>query len=143
MTLARIDLTTGRVEPPFFRQPKWLGFAVSPDGAQVAVLMYTDSIGLVDTATGQSNWMTVTPPLGGQLQDVTFTPDGRTLIISGMEFNGAYGLVAVRLDGRAAMLYSAPTTWISDPRVSPDGRTLAFRGRAYDSDVWLLEPRDE
>jgi hypothetical protein len=35
-----------------------------------------------------------------------------------------------------------PSRWISDPRPSPDGRSLAYTAQTIDSNVWLFsEPK--
>jgi len=141
MALAHLDIVSGKADPPFFHRAHFARFAVSPDGGQVAVLDNAPAVTLVDVATGRSRTMT-TSPRGGMLQDATFTPDGQTLIIAGMEFEtAAYGLIAVGLDGHGTMLHATSNQWMSGPRVSPDGRRLAFSTKVFDSDVWLLEPQ--
>ncbi len=139
--LSRVDTSTGRAEPPFFTAKAWSRFAVSPDGKQVAVVDNSPSVTLVDLATGSSRSMTTTPG-GTMLQSVEFSPDGQTLLISGVGFGAIiYGIVAVDLNGRGSLLQTPHDAWLSTPRVSPDGRHLAFESMSFDADVWLLEPK--
>jgi Tol biopolymer transport system component len=119
----------------------WSRFAVSPDGKQVAVVDNSPSVTLVDLATGSSRSMTTTPG-GTMLQSVEFSPDGQTLLISGTGFGAiAFGIVGVDLNGRGSLLQTSQDAWLTTPRVSPDGRHLAFESISHDSDVWLLEPK--
>jgi dipeptidyl aminopeptidase/acylaminoacyl peptidase len=142
--LSRIDLDTGVVSnPPLFKGKDEGKFAVSPDGKLVALVEGSPSVVLVDVATGQSRSVTTSPGNADTiLQEVDFSPDGQTLVISGMHFRSAqYGIIAVGLDGRGALLRTTAAEWMFSPRVSPDGRHLAFGNMTLDSDVWLLEPR--
>ena len=78
----------------------------------------------------------------GLLQQLTFTPDGRSLVITGMYLDrGQYGALAVDLDGRGTVLFAEGSAWLSSPAVSPDGRSLALHEIAFDTDVWLLTPK--
>jgi WD40 repeat protein len=141
VVLSRIDASTGSTEPPFFTAKMWSRFAVSPDGKQVAVVDNSPSVTLVDLATGSSRSMTTTPG-GTMLQSVEFSPDGQTLLISGIGFGAiAFGIVGVDLNGRGSLLQTSQDAWLTTPRVSPDGRHLAFESISHDSDVWLLEPK--
>jgi predicted Ser/Thr protein kinase/WD40 repeat protein len=142
-SLSRIDLSTGRAQAPFYTGKEGTEFAVSPDGRQVALVDQAARLTLVDVATGETR--SIKPRPAGPnsvLQSVEFTPDGKTLIISGMDFPGAdgYAIIAVGLDGRGTVL-RATSTWMNYPRVSPDGRHLAFTNMIIDADVWLLEPK--
>jgi Tol biopolymer transport system component len=141
--LARIDLATGSVAPSFYTAKPWAMFAVSPDGKQVAVVEQSPSFTLVDVATGHQRATTTSPgSTSTMLQSVEFTPDGQTLLIAGVLFGAThYGLVAVDLSGRGSLLVTDQDAGISAPRVSPDGRTLAFESMSFDADIWLLEPR--
>ncbi len=143
VVLSRIDLATGSVAPSFHTARPWSTFAVSPDGTQVAVVDQSTSFTLVDVATGHQRATTTSPgSTSTMLQSVEFTPDGQTLLIAGSGFGAThYGLVAVDLSGRGSLLPTDPDAWINSPRVSPDGRTLAFQSMSFDADIWLLEPR--
>jgi hypothetical protein len=50
-------------------------------------------------------------------------------------------LISVGLDGRGTVLRSTRSTWMAEPRVSPDGRHVAFTNMIIDADVWILEPK--
>ena len=141
MTLAKLDPATGRTEEPFFRGEDRASFAVSPDGKTVALAASSPLLTLVTTDTGATRTIPTTPA-AGLLQQLTFTPDGRSLVITGMYFEkGQYGVLGVDLDGRGAVLHAEGSAWMSSPAVSPDGRTLALHEIAFDTDVWLLTPR--
>jgi serine/threonine protein kinase/Tol biopolymer transport system component len=141
MTLAKLDPTTGRAEEPFFRGEDRASFAVSPDGKTVALAVGSPLLTLVAIETGATRTIPTTPG-AGLLQHLTFTPDGRGLIITGMFLErGPYGALAVDLEGRGTVLYADRSAWLSSPSVSPDGRTLALHEISFDTDVWLLSPR--
>jgi WD40 repeat protein len=144
VVLSRLDASTGKQAPAFYTAEKpWSNFAVSPDGKQVAVVDQSPSLTLVDTTTGNSRTMTTSASGSGTaLQSLDFTPDGQTLMISGIAFGAnMYGIASVDLNGQGALLPTAHDAWLTMPRVSPDGRHLAFTSMSFDSDVWLLEPR--
>jgi hypothetical protein len=141
MTLSKLDPATGHTEEPFFRGEDRASFAVSPDGKTVALAVNSPLLTLVTAETGATRTIPTTPPLG-LLQQLTFTPDGRSLVVTGMYLDrGEYGALAVDLDGRGAILLAEGSAWLSSPAVSPDGRTLALHEISFDSDVWLLTPR--
>ena len=141
MTLARLDPATGSAEPPFFRGDDRASFAVSPDGKTVALATNSPLLTLVATDTGATRTLP-TSPSAGLLQQLTFSPDGRTLVITGMSLEqGTYGALAVDLDGHGSVLVAKGSGWLSSPAISPDGRTLALHEMSFDTDVWLLSPR--
>jgi serine/threonine protein kinase/Tol biopolymer transport system component len=141
MTLAKLDPATGRTEEPFFRGEDRASFAVSPDGKTVALAVNAPLLTLVATETGATRTIPTTPSMG-LLQQLTFTPDGRSLVITGMYLDrGQYGALAVDLDGRGTVLFAEGSAWLSSPAVSPDGRSLALHEIAFDTDVWLLTPK--
>ncbi|HEY3817843.1 MAG TPA: protein kinase [Polyangiaceae bacterium] len=141
MLLSKLDPLTGRTEEPFFRGEDRASFAVSPDGKTVALAASSPLLTLVATETGATRTIPTTPS-AELLQSLTFTPDGRSLVITGMHLEkGEFGALAVDLEGRGTVLYAEGSAWLSSPAVSPDGRTLALHEITLDSDVWLLTPR--
>jgi dipeptidyl aminopeptidase/acylaminoacyl peptidase len=141
ITLSPLDAGRGEVGPAFFTGAGVTSFALSPDGKTVVVIDRSPRLTVVDRATGQTRSETTTP--GARFfQDAAFTPDGRWLVVSGLEFDDdAYGLAAYDMEGRGAMLVTSRDQWLSGPRVSPDGRRLAYTAKAFAADVWLLEPQ--
>jgi hypothetical protein len=143
VTLSRIDVATGHTEPPFFHGSSRGLFAVSPDGMTIALLSCAPTFTLIDTRTGQSRVVTTTPT-SRCLQDATFTPDGKTLLMTGIYVGTtAYGLLEVDLEGRGRLLRGTTNEWMNAPRVSNDGLRVAYFGEIYETNIWILEPRGE
>ncbi len=141
MTLAHVDVATGVVGKPFFHGGRTANFAVSPDGGEVALVEMLPTLTVIDAATGQLRTMTTTPH-GRSLQDVAYAADGKTLLVTGQDFDGApYGLIAVDRDGRGALIQSSTNQFMTEPHVSFDGRRLALVAWVTSTSVWLLEPR--
>ncbi len=145
LAFAWMDMATGRSASPFFEsQAQSSSFDISPDGSVLAAVdgrlltvVHTDTGEALTTSVGAS-----VAPNGQLLQGVTFTPDGRTLVVSGMYCEWApYCLIAADLHGRGSVLRVSKHEWMATPAVSTDGRTLAFRQKSFDNDVWLVEPR--
>jgi len=143
MTLAHLDLASGRADPPIYRGTEVASFAVSPDGSQVAFVERTPEMTLIDVATGRQRKVTTTPR-GRSLQDVEFTRDGKTLLLTGQDFAGGvpYGLIAVGLDGRGAMLQSSTGGAMTEPHVSFDNRRLAIVDWVVSTNAWVVEPQE-
>jgi WD40 repeat protein len=143
MTLAHIDLASGRTDPPLYRGTDIASFAVSPDGRQVALVERTPEVTVIDVATGHQHTVTTTPR-GRSLQDVEFTRDGKTLLLTGQDFSGGvlYGLIAVGLDGRGAMLQSS-IGQATEPHVAFDNRKLAVVDWVVSTNAWVVEPQEK
>jgi WD40-like Beta Propeller Repeat len=88
-----------------------------------------------------------TVPRGGSLYHVSYAPDGRSLVISGYDFESAEcGILRVGLDGRGTMLVSSSADFSSSAEmgtisVSPDGAKLAWALFSNSYSVRLLEPK--
>jgi dipeptidyl aminopeptidase/acylaminoacyl peptidase len=142
VTLARFD---GIAQEPRF----------SPDGARLAVLATFDArkeagatqagvrqVGEIGEANDEQR-IAVIPLSGGTLQPITpadryvyeydWTPDGRAFVMTSAPGNGDNNWWVATLDrvdiagGRMSRI-AAPPMQLNFPRVSPDGRTVAFIG---------------
>jgi hypothetical protein len=88
-----------------------------------------------------------TVPRGGSLYHVSYAPDGRSLVISGYNFESAEcGILRVGLDGRGTMLvsssyFSESAISMENLSVSPDGAKLAWDLFSSSFSVRLLEPK--
>jgi dipeptidyl aminopeptidase/acylaminoacyl peptidase len=115
------------------------GFAVSPDGRTIVAATGGKGLLVIRVDDGSSRSI-ATIPSAEVVQDVEFTSDGQGLVFTGMFFDSAlYGIAHVDLTGKGEMLLSSSNAWLALPRVSPDGRWLAFARMAFDSDVWVIE----
>ncbi|HAV36326.1 MAG TPA: S9 family peptidase [Massilia sp.] len=127
----------------------------SPDGARIALLAtvgarkQTGAVEAGERLVGEigvnedAQRIAVVPAGGGEARMVSppdtyvyeydWTPDGRGFAATGAKGNGdnnwwVAALVHVDLASGALRTIAAPTTQISLPHVSPDGRTVAFVG---------------
>jgi dipeptidyl aminopeptidase/acylaminoacyl peptidase len=145
--------------------PRW-----SPDGRLIAVLMVNHPhkrtgaeepgrrpVGVISDTAADEQRVAVVPPQGGVLKPVTpadtyvyeydWTADSQGLVATAAEGNGdanwwAARLLKFNLNG-AERLIAAPKVQLTSPRVSADGRTVAFIGGlmsdfgAAGGDIWL------
>ena len=112
-------------------------WAISPDDREIAVGGNGPSFTIVSLAGGAP---TVIDTGLGHAQYPAWTPSGAALILAGMEFQHQnYALVRADRSGRVDLLVASDNAWISQPHVSPDGKTLAYGVGAYDADVGCLE----
>lgn len=154
--------------------PHW-----SPDGREVALLVTENArkeagasragarqvgeqgegddvqrIAIVTLATGA---VTLVSPAKTYVYEYDWTPDGQGFVATAAEGNGDnnWWIASLRAFGRdgSARVIAAPDTQIAFPRVSPDGRTVAFIGGlmsdfgAFGGDVYTVPlagggPRD-
>ncbi|MGO9339443.1 MAG: LpqB family beta-propeller domain-containing protein [Terracidiphilus sp.] len=77
-------------------------------------------------------------PHGWLIWNVNWSADGKALFAA-VQTTG-YFIARVELDGKTRVLLDRGRVhWLSYPRVSPDGRFLAFSQRTFESNAWLLE----
>ena len=115
------------------REPVGLAWAISRDGARVAI---SDDTGLrlIDLRNGAEHEL----PLRGLVWSVCWSPDGKALFAA-MQ-SGDYLLVRMDLDGKTRVLLNrGRNQWLTNAAVSPDGRYLAFTQQSWDTNSWLLE----
>jgi serine/threonine protein kinase/Tol biopolymer transport system component len=115
------------------REPVERAWAISPDGAHVAIGDDT-GLRLIDLRNGAEHEL----PLTGLLWSVSWSPDGKALFAAVQL--GEYLLVRVDLDGKTRVLLNrGRNQWLANAAVSPDGRYLAFTQQSWDTNSWLLE----
>jgi hypothetical protein len=96
----------------------------------------TDDLYLVDLESGRRTRIT----WGERATDPDLSPDGATVVYVARSAPGEMALRRLRLDGGASeTLFSSPGAQVYMPRVSPDGRRVAFElqeGGRRDIAVW-------
>lgn len=136
--IARVDLKTGR-ETEVFRTPAAKGvhaLAVSPDGRRIAF-----------TAVGAVN---IVPAAGGETQVLvsggvspTWSRDGKYILFARQrdKATGITDLWRVPAAGGQAQKLDLAAPGMAQLRMHPDGRRLAYSGRAESArpEVWVLE----
>lgn len=115
--------------------------SLAPTGRHYAMANYTDTVVVVDLDAPNSRRARreLHPPHAGdpeafRLQATTWTPDGRSLIVTGRRrvAEGRFENVLWRVHDplgrrpRWETLYRDANFWFSAPRVSPDGQWLTF-----------------
>jgi RNA polymerase sigma factor (sigma-70 family) len=120
--LVRVWETASGKELRQFGCDSWSGMALAPDGQTLAT--YTNAaIRLWDPATGKE--LRRLAATGQQVQFVTFTPDGRTLISGGDDKTIRFWEIAT---GREVRQFRDLPLGVCRIVVSPDGKTLAWVG---------------
>jgi len=74
------------------------------------------------------------------LNSVSWSNDGQSLFLTTLRREGST-LLRASTSGKVDVLLEQNSRWMLNPRVSPDGRLLAFAVSATDSNVWLIETR--
>ena len=112
--------------------------AISPDSQTLATLQNTgagDQVYLWNIATNRS-FVIVTNPGDAQVSSVAFSPDGKTIAISGL--NGKTALLDIATQKVLATFTDAGSSGITAVAFSPDGQLLAtsdYNGKTY---LWNL-----
>jgi Tol biopolymer transport system component len=143
-TFSRLDPVAGRGEELFHSR----GFptdltklALSPDGSRSAMAFGT-IVGILDLTTGEVTQLSVqVDGLSGIdfLSGQTWSPDGTGFYVTG---GGRWGgaLLRVDLQGQAKLLHEVPEgVFLYSPKLSPNGRHLAFEQTTRESNVWIVE----
>jgi serine/threonine protein kinase len=120
---------------------KWFyGWAVSPDGSQVAVVDHghVDQIAVLDLA--RKTWHNVAVEKGwGLFQSVAWAADGKSFVVTNL-LPDSFNMIRVSPSGKVQLLLGNPQRqWMVRPRSSPDGKYLAYQAQTSDSNVWLIE----
>jgi hypothetical protein len=98
-----------------------------------------DEISLVSFESGTTSTLMV--PGWRNIEYLSWAAAGDALYINpGFSVSGKYSvLLRVELDGQITMLRDRPNEWHVFPRVSPNGRHLAFSVMPFHGNAWLLE----
>jgi WD40 repeat protein len=122
-TVALWDLTAER--PPSFiaRQPQPVtSLAYSPDGHRLAIAG-ADKATVLDPRDGRV--LGVLSGHAGTVRSVQFSPDGRSIVTSGIDITARVWDVSTSAGWRQVAQLEAQTETVSSVAFSPDGRTLA------------------
>jgi serine/threonine protein kinase/Tol biopolymer transport system component len=114
-------------------------FAISPDGARIAVTSGArlhNQIHILDLRNSTERPFQL--PQGLYIWSLSWTADGNAFF-AGVQSTD-YLLVRIELDGKIRVLLDrGRDQWLSNPLPSPDGRRLAFTQETFESNCWLLE----
>ncbi len=118
--------------------PYSYGLVISPDSQTLATLQNSgarDQVYLWNIATNRS-FVIVTNPGDSPVSSVAFSPDGKTIAISGL--NGKTALLDIATQKLLATFTNAGSSGVTTAAFSPDGQTLAagdYNGKTY---LWNL-----
>ena len=118
------------------------GWAVSPDGSQLAVVdhIHKDRIEILTLSKSNRTWHEIAVEPGwGEYQSLAWAADGKGFFLTTW-LPKSFNLVHVALSGKVQLLLNnAHRQWMFGPVPSPDGKHLAYGAQTNDSNVWLLE----
>lgn len=146
-TIVERDLETGEIKE-LFRTDRLRGFAVSPDGSEMAVTRHDPSspeksqLLVVDLATStERELVRIAAPEGfTNGSHLTWSPDGEHILYvqSGPESDGTEVLRVISREGGEPRVIRTDT-WVARPRMHPDGRRIAVMAGVNRWEVWTLE----
>ena len=114
---------------------------LSPDGARVALVEFTDRIRVIDL--GDSHTVNLNVSSWTAFEFVGWAHDGNGVFVTGLSADGPrlirVGLLHVDLQGRATVVRHLPNEWVSHPVAAPDGRSIAFGVMKLASNAWTLD----
>ena len=116
-----------------------LGWEVSPDGSQVALVdpSHKERIEIFTLSTRAWHEIAV-QPAWGDFQSIAWAADDKGFFLTTW-LPESFNLIHVTLSGKAQLLLkNAHKQWMFGPRPSPDGKYLAFQAQTWDSNAWLL-----
>jgi len=129
----QLTYTIGKPEDPYS-----YALAISPDSQTLATLQNSgarDQVYLWNIATNRS-FVILTNPGVSPVSSVTFSPDGKTIAISGL--NGKTALLDIATQKLLATFTDAGSSGVTTTAFSPDGQMLAagdYNGKTY---LWNL-----
>jgi len=134
------DVHSARRSDVIHRHPRAiLDWDLSPDGSTVAFGANDDRLRRIDVAAKKVTETLLSP--GGILQFLSFLPDGRQMIATGIGFpTGTYALLRIDGNGHTEPLATSDSEWMGWAAVSRDGRRVAIDRKSFVTEVWMLEP---
>lgn len=147
-TVVARDLARGTVRE-IYATPRLGGFAVSPDGSELAVARQDlgspggeAQLLLVDVISGEERELTHEPSPEGERQFVSleWSPDGEHILYveSGPESEATESLRVIDRDGGEPRVIPTDVR-VTRPRVHPDGRRIAVMAGRNRWELWTLE----
>ena len=132
------DPKKGHYSEQITELPLFSPWALSPDDKYVvAANTKGGPLILVDLENKQQRHLEL--PLQ-QPQLFSWSADGKSFFLSGMFGETAtYLLLQVWLDGTHRIIRTQDESWMSAPRISPNGRYLAYLNWEFIGDIWVLE----
>ncbi len=115
------------------------GWAVSPDGSQLALVdnSHKDQIEILTLASRSWHEMAVDPG-AGEYQSLAWAAKGNGFFLTTW-LPESFDLIHVTPSGKVQILANnAHRQWMTKPLPSPDGKYLAYQAQTWDSNVWLL-----
>ncbi|HSM06058.1 MAG TPA: hypothetical protein VK858_15680 [Longimicrobiales bacterium] len=143
-----LDLATGELEQltPVLEEgdvayPSWA--QVSRDGSRVAYTYFNGSTRDLYVVDRKGDRRVLLEGLDADLYPSDWTPDGRHVVMAAYGVDRSNGVMLVSVeDGSSRMLASYDIRWPGLPRISPDGRYVAYDFPedvdALDRDVWVV-----
>ncbi len=121
----------------FSGNPQFVTWALSPDGSQIAVGIFSykgGDIEILPVKGGAPRKYSVMP--FNELSAVAWTPDGKGLFLSSASSRGS-SIIRYELDRQPKLLWKSVFD-IYEITPSPDGRYLALGPQIDDSNAWLI-----
>jgi Tol biopolymer transport system component len=137
-----VDLETGKKGEPIFRSREVArNWDLSPSADTIVFTVEgTKTVNYVSIASKVLRQVRMTPEFNPQY--VSYSPDGRRLVLTGMRDSGdAYVAASSDLEGHTRILATTRDAWFSAPALSPDGQQLAVAELHFPSFLGLLAPR--
>jgi dipeptidyl aminopeptidase/acylaminoacyl peptidase len=116
-----------------------LEWIISPDGSHIAIRSWSQLRGqvrILDLRNGTERNLQL--PQTWNIEGHCWAADGNALFAS-VSSMGAASIARIDLDGKTHILLKGKNGLVGDPRMSPDGRHLAYFQQTYENNVWLLE----
>jgi hypothetical protein len=142
ITLRRLDPATGATGEVISEKAfavGWGNFALSRDGARLAIVDWSASLRIIDSTGGVARLQPLDPAF--ELVDVAFEPSG-AFVLSTMQPRAEATFQLFRVESEPSLLGASARRWPHDLRVSPEGGWLAAVVKDSVSDLRVIELDD-